>query len=104
MKHKDNEIQLVPRDKFQYEPGKRYKGSFWVNEYGQAFFNPYKKSDKENTNGYRLVSDSEHISLCESGRKWRIAITIPKEGLTIPKALAFFTAASSELLNYLVKK
>lgn len=83
------------------EPGRKYKGVGWVNEYGQHFFEAYQSGEKPNN--MKLVKETEAFSLYESGNYLKIAVKIEKSAdkfEMIKRFMKAFTDASVELKNY----
>lgn len=89
------------RKKLTLEPGRKYKGVGWVNEYGQSFFEAYQKSDSPNS--MKLIKESETFSLYESGNYLKVAVKIEKSSDKFEMIKTFMTAfqlACVELKNY----
>ena len=66
----------MTRQKMIMEPGKRYRGWGFINEYGEVHFEASQKDD--NPRRMRLVHTSEHCSIYESGENFRVAFKIRK--------------------------
>lgn len=89
------------RKKLCLEPGKKYKGVGWVNEYGQSFFEAYQKS--ESPNSMKLIKETEVFSLYESGNFLKVAVKIEKNAEKFEMIRTFMNAfqlACVELKNY----
>lgn len=62
--------------KIKMEPGRKYRGSAWVNEYGEIQFRPEQKGSKP-TN-LKLVMEHESFSIYESEHVWKVAVKFEK--------------------------
>lgn len=89
------------RKKMALEPGKKYKGVGWVNEYGQHFFEAYQSG--ENQNYMKLIKETKDFSLYESNKLLKIAVKIEKDRDKFEMVRRFmkaFSDASIEIKNY----
>ena len=62
--------------KIQLEPGRKYRGSAWVNEYGEIQFRPEQKGGKPGN--LKLVQEHESYSIYESEKVWKVAVKFNK--------------------------
>lgn len=95
----------MARKKMNLEPGKKYKGVGWVNEYGQHFFEAYQKT--ESPNNMKLIKETESFSLYESGNFLKVAVKIEKQADKFEMIKTFMSAfqlACVELKNYETSK
>lgn len=91
----------MARKKMTLEPGVKYKGVGWVNEYGQTTFEAYQKGQKPNN--MKLVKENESFSLYESGNYLKISVKIEKKTDKFEMIKTFmkaFQGACVELKNY----
>lgn len=91
----------MARKKMQLEPGRKYKGYGWLNEYGQINFQASQQGTCENK--MALVKESETFSLYESKQYLKVAVKIEKKLDKIEIIKQFmnaFKAACVELKNY----
>lgn len=58
------------------EPGKKYRGSFWVNEFGEFQCHPEQKGT--NPQGLKLQKEGEQFKLFTSKNTIRVVITLDK--------------------------
>lgn len=89
------------RKKMKLIPGQKYKGTGWVNEYGQTYFEAYQKGEKPNN--MKLIKETESFSLYESGNYLKIAVKIEKKDdkfEMIKTFMSAFKGACVELKNY----
>lgn len=66
----------MTRQKMTMQPGKKYRGWGFINEYGEVHFEASQPDD--NPRRMRLVHTNESCSIYESGDHFRIAIKIRK--------------------------
>ena len=62
--------------KIKLEPGRKYRGTAWVNEYGEIQFRPEQKGSKPSN--LRLVVEHESFSIYESENIWKVAVKFAK--------------------------
>lgn len=89
------------RKKMKLEPGVKYKGVGWVNEYGQITFEAYQKG--RSPNNMKLIKETETYSLYESGNLLKISVKIEKTMDKFERVKTFmraFQGACVELKNY----
>lgn len=59
------------------EKGRKYRGTAWVNDYGELHFRPEQKGTKPGN--FKQVLENDVFSLCESKNLWRVTIKIAKK-------------------------
>lgn len=84
-----NKITLVP--------GQKYKGTFWVNEYGEIQVRPEQKGTRPGN--LKLVSENETTKLYESTKCFKLTITFDKSD-TVQQVINRISRANLTLLNY----
>ena len=89
------------RKKLKMEPGVKYDGKGWINEYGQTFFEAKQPGTKPNN--MRLVKETDTFSLYESGNFLKISVKIEKKTdkfEMIKQFMSAFQNACVEIKNY----
>lgn len=86
-------------NKLTLEPGRKYRGSGWVNEYGELHFRPEQKGSKPNN--MHLVYEGEDISISESSNFFRVSIKIEKQSFSIMSVANKFTFLLTKIQSYL---
>lgn len=84
-------------NKITLEPGRKYKGTFWVNEYGEIQVRPEQKGTRPGN--LKLVTENEYIKIYESSKMFKMTIVFDKTD----KATAVIdrvARANLTLLNY----
>lgn len=61
----------------QMEPGKKYKGTAYINEYGEFDFTPYQQGTREN--GMKVVREGQDYSIYESSEWLKISVKVKKQ-------------------------
>ena len=62
--------------KMKMEPGRKYRGTAWVNEYGEIQFRPEQKGTKPKN--LKLVLESDSFSIYESAHIWKVSVKFDK--------------------------
>ena len=70
--------------KLKMEPGRKYRGTAWINEYGEIQFRPEQKGTKPNN--MSVVLEHEEFTIYESKDLFKVTFKFPKIGLTMRKA------------------
>lgn len=60
------------------QPGRRYRGYGYINEYGEMKFEPAQQSDSPNL--MKVVDTAFNVTLYESGTKYKVSIRMEKGG------------------------
>lgn len=92
----------MTKQKIKMEPGKKYRGTAYVNEYGEIHFDPSQPSEIENR--LKLVYASELFSIYETGKFFKISLKLMKEterSLSYKKLLFTFQSALTKMSTYL---
>lgn len=94
----------MARMKMQMEPGKRYKGTAFINEYGEFDFTPYQQGTREN--GMKVVRDADDYSIYESAEWLKISVKVKKQtGQSVLQVaqsmMQTFTSAVFSLKKYI---
>lgn len=79
--------------------GRKYRGSGWVNEYGELHFRPEQKGTKP-TN-LHLVQEHENYSLYESDHIFKVVIKFEKRSFDVRQASSKMFFIVSQILTYL---
>lgn len=92
------------KQKLTLEPGKKYKGVGFVNEYGEMQFTPYQQGTRNNA--LKVVTEGQNYSLYESGNLIQVRVSIKKERTMgkLEKVMSLMNAfqkACLELKKYL---
>ena len=81
--------------------GKKYKGSFWLNEFGEIHVNPEQKGIGS-SNGQKLVEEGDNFSIYTTKKCVSVKFSFLKAS---PKELAAsFTQAVTKVLSILLTK
>ena len=86
-------------NKINLEPGRKYRGSGWVNQYGEMFFRPEQKGAKPGN--LHLVMEHETFSLYESARMWKVTVKFEKAGFSVLKATEKFLFIVGQIKAYM---
>lgn len=65
------------KQKLMLVPGKKYRGSFWVNEYGEIQVSPEQKGT--NPQGLKLVHEGIFHKLFTSKNNVKITVTLQRD-------------------------
>ncbi len=87
--------------KINLEPGVKYRGTGWINEYGEFQFTPQQKGSKPSN--LKVVHQEGDYAIYESAHLWQVKVSFAKENLDIANFLRVFTAACNKLVGYLRK-
>lgn len=71
-------------EKIDLVPGKKYKGTFWLNEYGQIQVQAEQKGTKPGN--MKIVLQSNFFTLYESKRLWKVSVQFAKETFSVQHA------------------
>lgn len=64
------------KSRITLEPGKHYRGSFWINEYGEIQVQPEQKGT--NPTGLKKVKSGDDYSIWTSKKTIRMVMTFPR--------------------------
>ena len=85
-------------NKMNLEPGVKYRGTGWVNEYGEFQFQPEQKGSKPNN--LKIVCQESDFVIYESAHLWQVKVNFKKTNNDSTKFMTIFTAACQKLLKY----
>lgn len=85
--------------KITLEPGKKYRGTAWVNNYGEIQFRPEQKGTKPSN--MHIVLEHESFTIYESKEIFKVAVKFDKKGFTPFQALSKMNFIVSQLMTYL---
>ena len=80
------------------EPGVKYRGTGWVNEYGEFQFTPEQKGSKPSN--LKIVHQDGDFVIYESAHLWQVKVNFKKTDIDTTKFMAIFSAACGKLLKY----
>ena len=91
------------REPLALEPGKKYRGSFWINEFGQFHCSPEQKG--KNPTGMKLVSEGRFHKMFTTKNTVRIVFTLERaDHDTLSQNFTqAVTTAMAQLLQYNLK-
>jgi hypothetical protein len=89
-------------NKMNLEPGVKYRGTGWVNEYGEFQFTPEQKGSKPSN--LKIVHQGNDFVIYESAHLWQVKVNFKKTNVDFENFLQVFTTACSKLVSYLRKK
>ena len=89
-------------NKLTLEPGRKYRGSAWVNEYGEVQFRPEQKGTK--LGNMKLVVEHESFSIYESKDTFKVAVKFSKRNFNITSAMEKMLFIVSQLQTYLPRR
>lgn len=92
------------KQKLTLEPGKKYKGVGFINEYGEMQFTPYQQGTR--TNALKIVTECNDFSLYQSANLIQVRVTIKKDRQKgkleqVMELMKAFQNACLELKKYL---
>lgn len=85
--------------KIQLEPGRKYRGTAWVNEYGEIQFRPEQKGTKPQN--MKLVAEHESFSIYESEHLFKVSVKFEKKGFNLLHATNKLLFIISQVKTYL---
>ena len=86
-------------NKLQMEPGRKYRGSAWINEYGEIQFRPEQKGTKPGN--LKIVAEHESFTIYESRDIFKVAVRFSKQDFSFASALNKMIFIVSQLKTYL---
>lgn len=92
---------ITPREKMTLEPGVHYRGSFWINDYGEFSCHPEQTGSRPGGGSYSLIWDDENYSLYESKNFYKAIFKLPKKNLSIVKIRKIVTDVITRLADYI---
>ena len=88
--------------KITMEPGKKYSGYGYINEYGEMHFEPSQPSTTENR--LKVVFSTEDYSIYETGNFFKLSMKLKKDGersMAYKRLLLVFQSALAQLAKYI---
>ena len=89
-------------NKMNLEPGVKYRGTGWLNEYGEFQFQPEQKGSKPSN--LKIVHQDGDFVIYESAHLWQVKVNFKKTNVDFENFIQVFTAACAKLVSYLRKK
>lgn len=83
-------------------PGKKYRGSAWVNNYGEIQFRPEQKGTKPGN--LSIVLEHESFTLYESKEIFKVAVKFDKGSFDVRSALAKMTFIVTQIQQYMPRR
>lgn len=84
--------------KIKLEPGRKYRGTAWVNEYGEIQFRPEQKGTKPKN--LKLVLECDSFSIYESSNIWKVSVKFDKP-FNVRQAASKMTFVLSQVVAHL---
>lgn len=81
------------------EVGRKYRGSFWINEYGEIQVRPEQKGTKPSN--LKIVLEHETFTIYESKEIFKVSIKIAKKNFSTINLTNKFVFIINTLKNYL---
>lgn len=86
-------------NQLRLEPGKKYRGTAWVNNYGEIQFRPEQKGTKPSN--MHIVVEHETFTIYESKEIFKVAVKFDKKSFKPSHALMKMNFIVSQLISYL---
>ena len=83
------------------EAGRKYRGTFWLNEFGEIHVRPEQKGTKPGN--MRLVAENECFSLYQSKQQWKLTVKFNKTDFTLHNATQRLLFIVSQIKQYTKK-
>ena len=91
----------MERKKLSLEPGVHYKGTFWLNEYGEIQVKPEQKGTKPMN--MKIILENELFSFYESKNLYKVVIKLRKQNLNANSATNRFMFVLTQIYSYIRK-
>lgn len=88
-------------NELQLEPGKKYRGTGWVNKYGEMHFRPQQKGSKPQN--LHVIMEHEYFSIYESENIFKVTMKFAKADFSVSSATRKLMFVLSQLLTYVKK-
>lgn len=92
----------MEKTKIVMEPGVRYRGSAWINEFGEIHFCPEQKGTRP-TN-MKIVYTEGDTTIYESRKFYRVSVQVPKQSGMMQVLLNKVSNAALILARYFNRK
>lgn len=86
-------------NKLELKPGRRYRGSFWLNEYGEIQVRPEQKGTKPQN--LKIVLEHETFTLYESKDIFKVAVKFDKQKFDLSQAMQRMLFILQQIKQYL---
>ena len=86
-------------NKMSLEPGVKYRGTGWINEYGEFQFTPEQKGSKPSN--LKIVHQESNFAIYESAHLWQVKVNFQKSLIEDFNFVQVFTVACGKLVSYL---
>lgn len=89
------------KKKVKLEPGKTYRGSAWVNEYGEVHFTPWQQGSKSESNMTKVYEDGP-MTIYQSKKMIKVSVQIDRQAgldFKMTQALQYANFAFLKFLN-----
>lgn len=83
------------------EKGRKYRGTFWLNEFGEIHVRPEQKGTKPGN--MKLVVENECFSLYQSKQQWKLTVKFSKADFTLHNATQRLLFIVSQIKQYTKK-
>ena len=83
----------------QLEPGRKYRGTAWVNNYGEVQFRPEQKGSRPSN--LHIVVEHESFAIYESKDIIKVAVKFSKKDFSVLSAMSKMQFIVSQLITYL---
>ena len=91
----------MEKKKLSLEPGRHYKGTFWLNEYGEIQVRPEQKGSKPMN--MKTVLENDLFCFYESKNLYKVVIKFDKVGLNPNSATNRFMFVLTQIYSYIRK-
>lgn len=91
--------QCFEKQKMTLEPGKHYRGSFWINEFGELSVLPEQKG--KNPCGLQKLTEGDNWVIYTSKNVVRVVVSLPR--IEAKEIKRMFTCAASNVLASIIK-
>lgn len=88
----------MEKTKLTMEPGVRYRGTAWINEFGEIHFSPEQKGSRPSN--MRVVFQENETTIYESRKYYRVAVQVPKQAGMMQVLLDRVSKAAMTLARY----
>ena len=88
-------------NKMNLEPGVKYRGTGWINEYGEFQFQPEQKGSKPSN--LKIVHQEGDFVIYESAHLWQVKVNLKKTMINSLQLMQIFSSACGMLYKYINK-
>ncbi|MBQ0050132.1 MAG: hypothetical protein KBT12_07880 [Bacteroidales bacterium] len=90
---------MCERQRMALEPGRHYRGSFWINEFGEISVQPEQKG--KNPCGLEKLTQGDNWVVYTSKNVVRVVVSLPR--LEARELKRLFTCAASNVLASIIR-